>query len=147
MATSTLPQAPRRPRAAIGIRTAAIAAYGLGAAALTAEAVVHVQQFVSLFNDVRWIGPLFIANAVAIAVVLAGLAYPRTRILAAAAGVVISAAALGGLIISYGTGLFGWQEAGFRPIIELTVSFELAAVVLLSAALAAASTRARLSAA
>jgi hypothetical protein len=48
--------------------------------------------------------------------------------------------------VSYGQGLFGWQEAGFRPIVELTVIFELAAVVLLSAALAAAaSSPARLS--
>jgi hypothetical protein len=37
------------------------------------------------------------------------------------------------------------QEGGFRPVIELTVIFELAAVVLLSAALAAAASSARLS--
>ena len=63
----------------------------------------------------------------------------------ALAGVAISAVALAGLIVSYGHGLFGWQEAGFRPIIELTVIFELAATVLLSAALAATSSSARLS--
>jgi hypothetical protein len=45
----------------------------------------------------------------------------------------------------YGQGLFGWQEGGFRPVVELTVIFELAAVVLLSAALAAAASSARLS--
>ena len=55
----------------------------------------------------------------------------------ALAGVGISAVALASLIVSYGEGLFGWQEAGFRPIVELTVIFEFAAVVLLSAALAA----------
>jgi hypothetical protein len=137
MATSALPQAPRRPRPAIGFNTAAIVAYGLGAAALAVEAVVHVQQFASLFNDVRWIGPLFIANAVAIVVVLAGLAYRRTRILAAAAGVVISAAALGGLIISYGTGLFGWQEAGFRTPTAIAMVSEVAAVILLALGMAA----------
>jgi hypothetical protein len=60
--------------------------------------------------------------------------------------VAISAVALASLIVSYGEGLFGWQESGFRPVIELTVTFELAAVVLLSAALAAAaSSPARLS--
>ena len=102
-----------------------------GAAALAGEATVHFQQYFALFHEVRWIGPLFVANAVACVVVIAGLAHRRTRGLAALAGVATSA-------MSYGQGLFGWREAGFRPIIELTVIFELAAVVLLSAALAAA---------
>jgi hypothetical protein len=61
------------------------------------------------------------------------------------AGAATSAVALAGLIVSYGEGLFGWREAGFRPVIALTVSFELAAIVLLSAALAAASRPAVLS--
>jgi hypothetical protein len=116
-----------------------------GALALAGEAVVHVQQYFALFHDVRWIGPLFLANAVACAVAIAGLARPRSRELAALAGVAISAVALVSLIVSYGQGLFGWQEGGFRPVIELTVIFELAAVVLLSAALAAAASSARLS--
>ena len=137
MATSALPQASGRPRTVIDGHTAALVAYGLGAVALAAEAVVHVQQFVSLFNGVRWIGPLFIANAVAIVVVLGGLAYARTRILAAAGGVVISAAALGGLIISYGTGLFGWQEAGFRTPTAIAMVSEVAAVILLALGMAA----------
>ena len=116
-----------------------------GAAALAGEAIVHVQQYFALFHDVRWIGPLFLANAVACGAAIAGLARPRTRDLAALAGVAISAVALVSLIVSYGQGLFGWQEGGFRPVIELTVIFELAAVVLLSAALAAAASSARLS--
>jgi hypothetical protein len=119
--------------------------FGAGALALAGEAVVHVQQYFALFHDVRWIGPLFLANAAACAVAIGGLLDRRTRYLAALAGVGISAVALAGLIVSYGEGLFGWQEAGFRPIIELTVIFELAAVLLLSAALATASLSARLS--
>jgi hypothetical protein len=117
-----------------------------GALALAGEALGHVQQYFALFHEVRWIGPLFLANAVACVAVIAGLANRRTRDLAALAGVGISSVALASLIVSYGQGLFGWQEAGFRPIVELTVIFELAAVVLLSAALAAAaSSQARLS--
>jgi hypothetical protein len=117
-----------------------------GALAVAGEGTVHLQQYFALFHDVRWIGPLFIANAVACAVVIAGLAYPRTRDLAGLAGVAMSAVALASLVVSYGQGLLGWQEAGFRPIIELTVIFELAAVVLLSSALAATTlSRARLS--
>jgi len=118
--------------------------WSAGALALAGEAAVHVQQYFALFHDIRWIGPLFLANAAACALAIAGLARRETRDLAALAGVAISAVALTGLIVSYGQGLFGWQEGGFRPIIQLTVIFELAAVVLLSAALAAAaSSRAR----
>ena len=119
--------------------------WSAGALALAGEAAVHVQQYFALFHDIRWIGPLFLANAAACALAIAGLTRSQTRDLAALAGVAISAVALTGLIVSYGQGLFGWQEGGFRPIIQLTVIFELGAVVLLSAALAAASSRARLS--
>jgi len=121
------------------MRTSALAIYALGAAALAGEAVVHVQQYVSLFHEVRWIGPLFLANAIACVAAIAGLAHARTRELAALAGVALSAVAVGSLVVSYGQGLFGWQEAGFRPVVELTLIFEVAAVVLLSAALAASS--------
>ena len=117
-----------------------------GALAVAGEGIVHLQQYFVLFHDVSWIGPLFIANAVACAVVIAGLAYAPTRDLAGLVGITMSAVALASLVVSYGQGLLGWQEAGFRPIIALTVSFELAAVVLLSATLAASSlARARLS--
>ncbi|HEX4691011.1 MAG TPA: hypothetical protein VH276_09975 [Solirubrobacteraceae bacterium] len=127
----------------MSLHAAASAAYGLGAVALAAEAVVHVQQFVSLFDGVRWIGPLFIANAAAIVVVLAGLAAARTRVLAALAGVGISAVALGSLVISYGTGLFGWQEAGWRTPTAVAVAAEVAAVLLLATALAASAVERR----
>jgi hypothetical protein len=115
--------------------------WSAGALALAGEAVVHIQQYFALFHEVRWIGPLFLANAVACAAAIAGLAYGRTRAVAALAGVAISAVALASLIVSYGEGLFGWQEAGFKPIVRLTVIFEFAAVVLLSAALAAVTLR------
>jgi hypothetical protein len=111
-------------------------AYAIGALLLVGEATVHVQQYISLFHEVSWIGPLFLANAAACVVTVAGLAYPRTRTVAALAGVVISAVALLSLVISYGTGLFGWQEVGFRTPIALAAIFEFGAVLFLSAALA-----------
>jgi hypothetical protein len=58
-------------------------------------------------------------------------------VLAALAGVGISAVALGSLVISYGTGLFGWQEAGWRTPTAVAVAAEVAAVLLLATALAA----------
>ena len=97
---------------------------------------MHVQQYASIFHEVRWIGPLFLANAAASVAAIAGLMSPRTRQLAALAGVVISAVALGSLVVSYGQGLFGWQEFGFRTPIALAVITEIGAVILLSSALA-----------
>jgi hypothetical protein len=115
--------------------------FALGAVALAGEAAVHIQQYASLVHGVRWIGPLFIANAAACIAAIAALAYRPTRQLAALAGVVISALALASLIVSYGRtgGLFGWREGGFRTAIVLAVVSELAAVVLLATALAAMS--------
>jgi hypothetical protein len=117
------------------LQTAVAAAYALGALMLAGEAAVHIQQFASSYYAIRWIGPLFIANAAAGLVVVAGLAYPRTRPFAALAGVGISVVALGGLVISYGQGLFGWQEFGFGTAVALAVIAEIGAVILLSAAL------------
>jgi hypothetical protein len=127
-----------RSRATTGSEAVAYAACALGAIALAGEAAVHVQQYVSLYHDVRWIGPLFLANAAASVAAIAGLAYARTRQLAALAGIVISAVALGALVVSYGHGLFGWQEAGFRTSVALALVAEVGAVILLSTALAMA---------
>ena len=134
MATSS--PLPRLRSGAVAMDAAAPAAYALGALLLAGEAAVHVQQFAAEFHDVRWIGPLFLANAVSIVVTIAGLTLPRTRPLAALAGVVISAVALGSLIVSYGHGLFGWQEAGFRTPVALAMITEAGAVILLATALA-----------
>ena len=138
MATSAL----ARPLSLGSAATALpLAAYVLGAVALIGEAAVHVQQYAQLFHEVRWVGPLFLANAVACLATTAGLAYGRTRQLAALAGIVISVVALGGLVVSYGRGLFGWQEAGFRTPVALTVIAEVCAVGFLAAGLAATAAR------
>ena len=112
------------------------AIYAAGALMLAAEAAVHLQQFAAEFNAVRWIGPLFLANAAACLVAAAGLARKRTRTPAALAGIVVSALALGGLVLSYGPGLLGWQEGGWPTAVALALCSELAAVLALSAGLA-----------
>jgi hypothetical protein len=116
------------------------AAYGLGALMLAGEAAVHIQQYVTIFHAVNWVGPLFLANAAACLLGVVGLVHRRTRTVAALAGVVISVVALGSLVVSYGQGLFGWHEGGFRTPIALVTIAEVAAVLLLSAALAASLT-------
>jgi hypothetical protein len=137
MATSASTR-PRWPTTAAD--AVELGAYALGAVALAGEAAVHVEQYFDLFHDVSWIGPLFLANAVACIVTIVGLAYAPTRQLAALAGIVISVVALGGLVISYGTGLFGWQEAGFRTAIELILIAEVGATIFLATGLVARST-------
>jgi hypothetical protein len=135
-----LSNAPAAGRAAGGVHWLD-ALYAAGALMLALEAAVHVQQFAAIFHAVRWVGPLFLANAGACLVTAVGLAFSRTRPLAALAGIAISAFALGGLVLSYGTGLFGWMEGGWRPAIALALASELGAVLALAAGLAGAALR------
>jgi hypothetical protein len=120
-----------------------ILAYSTGAAALAAEGAVHVEQYVTLVNVVPWIGPLFLANAAACAATIVGLAFRPTRQLASLGGVVISALALGGLVVSYGPGLFGSHEVGFRTSIAVAVIAAVVATIALTLALAVAAARPR----
>jgi hypothetical protein len=123
-------------RAVAVSRSVVTALYAVGGLLLAAEAAVHIQQYVAIFHEVRWIGPLFLANAAASAAAMAGLLHPRTRRLAAAAGIAISALALAGLVLSYAVGLFGWTEAGLRTPVAITLAAEAGAVIVLGAALA-----------
>ncbi len=111
-------------------------AFALGGLLLAGEAAVHAEQYVSFFSGVPTIGPLFLANAASCVVTIAGLLYARTRQLAAVAGIVISTVALASLLVSYGRGLFGWQESGFTTEIALAVIAEAGAVAVLATALA-----------
>jgi len=124
------------PRSTLAGEPAAGAAFALGALALAVEAAVHIQQYLTIVHSVRWIGPLFLANAAACLVSIVGLRSARTRSLAALAGVAISALALASLVVSYGRGLFGFFEVGFRAAILVAVVAETAAVILLSIAIA-----------
>jgi len=54
---------------------------------------------------------------------------------------VISALALGRPGVSYGHGLFGWQQRGFRMAVAIAVTTEMCAAILLSAALTTAAAR------
>ena len=120
-----------------------VLAYSTGAAALAGVGAVHVQQYVTLLHVVPWIGPLFLANAAACAATIIGLAFRPTRQLAALGGVVISALTLGGLVVSYGPGLFGWREAGFRTPIAVDVITTVVATIALTLALVVAAARPR----
>jgi hypothetical protein len=121
----------------------AAAAYALGAISLAGEGAVHIQQYASLLHGVRWVGPLFLANAVACVAAIIALTYGRARALAALADVVISALALAlaGLAVSYGHGLFGWHEGGFRTAVAIAIITEMCAAILLTGALTTTAAR------
>jgi hypothetical protein len=118
-----------------------VLAYVTGAVALAGVAAVHVQQYVELLHTVRWMGPLFLALAAACAAIIVALVFRQTRQLAALAGVITSALALGGLVVSYGRPLFGWQETGFRTAVAVSVIAEVVATIALTFALAVAAAR------
>jgi hypothetical protein len=122
-------------------QTLLVLAYATGAAALAGVGAVHVQQYVALLHAVNWIGPLFLANAAACAAAIVGLALRPTRLLAALGGVMISAFTLAGLVVSYGEGLFGWREVGFRTAIALDLVTTVVAIAALTSALAIAAVR------
>jgi hypothetical protein len=113
-------------------------AYATGAAALAGVAVVHLQQYVAFMDQVRWVGPLFLANAATCVAIIIGLALRPTRHLAALGGVVVSVLTLAGLVVSYGPGFLGWREAGFRTAIAADVITTVVAVTALTVALAVA---------
>ncbi|HEX2086152.1 MAG TPA: hypothetical protein VHF89_10755 [Solirubrobacteraceae bacterium] len=110
----------------------------LGAALLGGQAAVHLQQFAATFHGVRWIGPLFVADAAACVAAGAALGLRRRWSAAAFAGAAVSVLALGALAVSYGDGLLGWQEEGLRTPIAVAVACEVGAVLTLAAALAVA---------
>jgi hypothetical protein len=136
---SALSSLHRPPWVATRAQAVLALAYSTGAAALAGVGAVHVQEYVTTMHFVRWIGPLFLANAAACAVTIVGLAFRPTRKLAALSGVLISALTLAGLVVSYGQGLFGWHEAGFRTSIALDVITTVVATAALTVALAISS--------
>ena len=101
-----------------------------GVGALLVAAAVHLAQLVDIFHAVPWIGPLFAADAAASALIAVAIVATRLRI-AAAAGALVSAAALVGLALSFTTGLLGWQETTLRPAVVIALASELVAVAAL----------------
>jgi hypothetical protein len=133
--------AQRRP-------TIARVALYLGALAVLATGIAHVQQFYGAdYSSVPTIGTLFYLNFLSAVLVAAGLVAPLGRIAGrytgaihaafAVAGIGLGAVSLVALFVSESSGLFGFQEHGYRTPIVLAIVFEVAAVVLLVTFLAA----------
>jgi hypothetical protein len=119
----------------------------LGAISLLMVAAIHAQQYYdAYFSAVPTIGRLFMLNVVgagaAALLLLAPVKLLGRRasasilVLAALAGIGVSAGAFTALIISEYTPLFGFMESGYRLAIELSLLFEGLATLLLTAFIA-----------
>jgi hypothetical protein len=128
--------------------TIAHVALYLGALAVLATGVVHIQQYyVQDYSTIPTIGTLFFLNFVAAVVIAVGLIAPLGRITPRYADAIRSAFAIGGiglgvlslvaLFISEGSGLFGFVENGYRTAIVLAMAAEIAATLFLIVFLAA----------
>jgi hypothetical protein len=84
----------------------------VGAALLLAMALIHLKLWNDGYRDVRWIGPLFMANAVlGVLGAVAVLGSPaRWLPYAAVLGGLLQIGTLLGLLLSLTVGLFGFKE-------------------------------------
>jgi hypothetical protein len=142
MASSTVAARPdRRP-------TAAAVARWLGALALLAVGLDHLEQYsVDSYSAIPTIGTLFFLNFVSATVVALSLVAPLRRVarewtaavraMLAIGGISIAAGSAAGLLVSERTGLFGFMEQGYRFAIVLSLVLEISTVLLLVTFLAA----------
>jgi hypothetical protein len=133
---------------ATGTRWAWLIARGLGALAVMAVGVVHLQQYFELYSDVPTIGTLFVLNFAGATALGLGLLAPVERlggrrggpaaVLLALGGIALATSSFVFLAISEHTSLFGFHEPGYDPgAIAASRVAEIATVVLLGGALVA----------
>lgn len=126
----------------------------LGAAALFGIAADHFYEyFAESYSQIPTIGTLFLLNGASAIAVALGLILPVGRLLGrryagaglallALSGIGIAAGSLAGLFVSESTTLFGFMETDYRLSVVLSIVAEFAAIIVLSAFLAAHGKRA-----
>lgn len=106
----------------------------LGAVLILVVGIVHLQQYASFIKDVPTVGTLFILNAAGAGALVAMLALPRLRVLAALGGIGLCAGSLVSIVISMnGSGFFGYTEPTWRGPIVVAVVAEILAILALAA--------------
>jgi hypothetical protein len=128
------------PSAALGGRAAGrrggpVVVRLLGAVALLAVGIDHlVERSADHYGDIPTIGTLFALDFGAAALIAGGLVVSGRAVRPlAAAGVLVAAGSLAGLLVSERTPLFGFRETGYRPAIVLAIALDAAAILLLGA--------------
>jgi hypothetical protein len=119
----------------------------IGAVAVLVVGAVHLQQYLSGYNAVSIIGPLFLLNFAGATVIGLGLLVPSARLrvvhgLLALCGIGLAATSIVFLFISEHQPLFGFHEHGYRAAIVIALTPEAVAVVALAAYLTARARRA-----
>jgi hypothetical protein len=128
--------------------TTAQASRYLGALAVLATGVAHIEQYsADNYSTVPTIGTLFLLNFIAAIVIAVGLIAPLRRVTGrytdvvravfAVGGIGLGVGSLAGLFVSETTGLFGFVEHGYRMAIVVAIVVEVAATVFLVAFLVA----------
>ncbi|MDQ6657997.1 MAG: hypothetical protein M3Z00_07205 [Actinomycetota bacterium] len=104
-----------------------------GAALLAAMAGIHLYLWNTGYRTIPIIGPLFLANAVAGALLCLALLLSTRRalLLISAAGAALAAGTLVGLILSVTSGLFGFTESLQAQLTTPSIATEAAAIVIL----------------
>jgi hypothetical protein len=114
----------------------------LGAVSVLATGVAHIQQYYGAnYSTVPTIGTLFFLNFASAVIVTVGLVAPLRRVagrhadairtLFAVGGIGLAVLSLAALFISESSGLFGFQEHGYRSAIVVAMVAEAAAAVFL----------------
>jgi hypothetical protein len=117
------------------------AAFALLVAAAVAVAVggfEHARLFHRGYADVDVVGPLFLLNGIASAIVVLLLALERI-VLFVIGTLLVSIASLASILISHSSSFFGFAEGGYDTTAKVIVAAEIASVVLVLAGAAAAS--------
>ena len=120
----------------------------LGALAVVATGVVHIQQYSAQnYSTIPTIGTLFLLNFISAVVIGLGLVAPYGRIAGRYADVIRAAWAVAGigfavlslvaLFVSESSTLFNFHENGYRTAIVLAIVAEVAATLFLLVFLAA----------
>lgn len=103
----------------------------IAAALLLTGAAVHFDLWRGGYDGIRYIGPLFLVNVAASAIVAVALQVRKDDVLLlAGAGIAVSS--LVALVLSRTTGLLGFMEAGFTPQAMRTIAAEVGALVALA---------------
>jgi plastocyanin len=120
----------------------------LGALSLFGVAADHLYEYWrDHYSAIPTIGALFLLNGAGAIVLGLALVVPlggllrrhheqRLRSVAAIGGIVLSAATLGGLLVAESRPLFGFMEAGYRPVVVLSIVAESTAILALGTFLA-----------
>jgi hypothetical protein len=115
----------------------------LGALAILVVGAVHLEQYFEVhFDVVPIIGPLFALNFAGAMVIGFGLLLPFGRVrllhgLLALGGIGLAATSFVFLMISEHRPIFGFEDHGYRSAILIAVAAEAAAVLFLTAYVAA----------